>query len=119
MIFASGCSARRALADLVAVHSRQVAVEHDDVVGEHARLVERVVSRLGHVHRDALTPQAAGDGVGDARLVLGDQYPHGQSRPAFLSSSWFRAVSGLLSRLDTPSPSLRHHVPDDQGADCR
>ena len=78
--FVCGCSATSVAADVVAVDRRQVAVEHDDVVGEDARLVERGAAVAGDVDRHALAPQAARDGGGDARFVLGDQHTHG-ARP--------------------------------------
>ena len=75
----SGCSAVERAAHVVAVHLGQVAVEDDDVVGVDARLVERLGAVGGDVDGHALAAQAARDGVRDARLVLGDQHPHGSS----------------------------------------
>ena len=63
-------------ADVVAVHLGQVAVEHDDVVGVDARLVERGGAVGGDVDGHALAAQPARDGGGDAGLVLGDQDAH-------------------------------------------
>ena len=63
-------------AHVVAVQRREVPVEHDDVVGMHARVEERLRPVERDVDRRALAAQAAGDRVGDARLVLGDQDPH-------------------------------------------
>jgi hypothetical protein len=66
-------------ADLVAVHTRQVAIENHDVIGEDPCFVERFVALLGDVDGDALASQAAGHRIGDSLLVLGHQNPHGSS----------------------------------------
>jgi hypothetical protein len=66
-------------AHLVAVQLRQVAIEHDDVVLVHARLVQRLGAVVGDIHRHGLAAQAAGDRVGEAGFVFGDQYTHGTS----------------------------------------
>ena len=47
-------------AHVVAVHLGQVAVEHDDVVGVDARLVERGLAVVGDVDGHALAAQARG-----------------------------------------------------------
>ena len=58
------------------MHLGQVAVEHHDVVGEDARLVERGGAVGRDVDGHALAAQAARDRVGDPAFVLGDQYAH-------------------------------------------
>jgi hypothetical protein len=71
--------------DVVAVHHRQVAVEHHHVVGVQARLVERAGAVVGNVDRHALAPQPARDRIGDPSLVFGHQHAHpvqGSERPA-------------------------------------
>ena len=75
--FVSGLLGRERAADVVAVQLGQVAVEHDDVVGHDARLVERRRAVAGDVDRHALAAQPARDGAGDPGLVLGDQHAHG------------------------------------------
>ena len=67
-------------ADHVAVDLGQVAVEHDDVVGIDARLVERGGAVGGDVDGHSLAPEAARDRGGDAGLVLGDQDSHVRQR---------------------------------------
>ena len=63
-------------AHVVAVQSRQVAVEHEHVVAHHARLDQRVGAVGGQVDRHPLAAQAARDRLGQPLLVLGDQYAH-------------------------------------------
>jgi hypothetical protein len=63
-------------ADVVAVDLGQVAVEHDDVVVGDPRLEQRLGAVGRDVDRDPFAAQAAGDGVRDAALVLGNQYAH-------------------------------------------
>ena len=58
------------------MHLGQVAVEHDDVVGVDARLVERGGAVGGDVDRHALTAQPARDRGGDSGFVFGDQDAH-------------------------------------------
>ena len=64
-------------ADQIAVHARQVTVEHDDVVG-----VQRdVCDRVGAVERDvdghALGAQSFGQRPSETLVVFDDQHPHG------------------------------------------
>jgi hypothetical protein len=73
---AVGLLAAQRAADLVAMDDRQVAVEHHDVVRVQARLVERLLAVVGHVHRHALAPQAASHRIGDPTLVLGYKNTH-------------------------------------------
>ena len=63
--------------DVVAVQLGQVAVQHDHVVGVHPRFEERVGAVAGDVHGQTLAAQPAGDGVGYAPFVLGDEHAHG------------------------------------------
>jgi hypothetical protein len=58
----------------------QVAVEHDDVVGVDACLVERGGAVGGDVDGHPLAPQTARDGGGDAGFVFGDQDAHERER---------------------------------------
>jgi hypothetical protein len=67
---------RQQAADLVAVQLGQVAVEHDHVVVDHARLHERARAVVGDVDGHALAPQPAGDRPREALLVLRNQDPH-------------------------------------------
>ena len=60
----------------VAVQARQQDVEHDRRVGALAGPPQAVRSAVGDVDLEALGAQAAGDGVGEAHLVLDDQQPH-------------------------------------------
>ena len=78
----SGCSALSVAADVVAVDLGQVAVEHHDVVGMHARVEQRRAPRRARRRRR----RRGGAGPSRSRrrrgLVLGEQDAH-QS-----SSSW-------------------------------
>ena len=70
---------------LVAVRLRKVPVEDYDVIVECARLGERASPVERHVHGCALAAQPAGDGLGDPRLVLGNQHAHEpKSRPVLM-----------------------------------
>src|SRR5918999_351758 len=84
-------------AHLVAVHDREVAVEHHDVVAVQARLVESGGAVVGDVDGHALAAQPARDGVRDPAFVLGDEHPHlresnGGSRPRTPADAWPLAV---------------------------
>lgn len=74
-------------AHLVAVHLRQVAVEHDDVVAVHGDPLHGGVAVVadvdGHVH----VPQPRRDGVGQQFLILGDQDSHGFLPRSLLSTA--------------------------------
>jgi hypothetical protein len=63
-------------ADLVAVELGQVAVEHHDVIGEHAGLHQGRCAVVGDVDGHALAAQSTGDGTGQPALVFGDQDSH-------------------------------------------
>ena len=68
-------------ADIVPVHRRQVAVEHDDVVRPEPGLVQPGRAVADHVHGDALVTQAGGDGLRHHLVVLHDQHPHASIMP--------------------------------------
>ena len=72
----SRSSPEKPAADLVAVELGQVAVEHDDVIGDDAGLDQRGRAVVGDVDGHALAAQAAGNGAGQAALVFGDQDSH-------------------------------------------
>jgi hypothetical protein len=63
-------------ADLVAVHHRQVPVEHDHVVGGEAGLGQGGRAVVGDVHRQAGVAQSLGDLPGQRDVVFGHQHPH-------------------------------------------
>jgi hypothetical protein len=63
-------------AHVVAVHARQVAVEHEHVVAHDARLGQRRLPVARQVDRHPLPAQPARDRVGQPQLVFGDQHPH-------------------------------------------
>jgi hypothetical protein len=71
-------------ADVVAVHHRQVPVEHDHVVLVHAEAFERGVPVIDDVDGERLAPQPLGHGVREEPLVLHDQDAHAAilARPA-------------------------------------
>ena len=69
-------------ADVVAVDARQVAIEHEHVVAHDPGLGQRLLPVGGEVDGDPVAPQAAGDRVGQAQLVLGDQHTHPLSMTA-------------------------------------
>ena len=63
-------------AHVVTVHARQIAVEHEHVVADHARLDQRLLAVGSQIHGHPLAPQATGDRVRKSKLVLGDQHTH-------------------------------------------
>jgi hypothetical protein len=63
-------------ADGVAVHPRQVTVEHQHVVVVQVELEGGVHAVIGDVDGHALIAQAFGDIVGQPLDILGDQDPH-------------------------------------------
>ncbi len=63
-------------AHVVTVHDRQVAVEHDDLVGVDCGLLERGGPVMSQVDGHSLAPQAPGDGVGQIGLIFHHQHPH-------------------------------------------
>lgn len=69
-----GLLAAHGAAYVVAVHAWEVAVEHQHVVSDHARLEERLLAVRREVDRHPLLPQAARDRVPESQLVLGDQH---------------------------------------------
>ncbi len=70
---ALGC---QPLADLVAVKTRKIAVEHDHVVLVHARVDKPRLTVAGDVDRHALTAKPRGDGLGELSVILHNQYAH-------------------------------------------
>ena len=62
--------------DLVAVRARDVAVEHDHVVGVDRELLQRGVAVAGDVGGDRLETQPIADRLGEVELVLDDQHAH-------------------------------------------
>ena len=63
-------------ADRVAVHARQVAVEHDHVVAVDEALLQRGRPVIGEVGRDPAVAQPLGDVVGELDVILDHQYAH-------------------------------------------
>ena len=64
-------------ADLVAVDVGQVAVEHDDVVVDDGRALERLVAVEGDVDGESVAAKAARERLGEPGLVFGDEDAHG------------------------------------------
>src|SRR6185437_6678644 len=71
-IFATGYD----LAELIAVHTGEVAVEDDDVVGVEVDFRHRLAAVVCDVDRDSLVTQPFGDPIGVAGYVFDDQHPH-------------------------------------------
>ena len=69
-------------ADVVAVHVREVTVEHHDVIGGGERLAQGGLAVAREVDRHALAAQPARDRVAHPGLVLGDQHAHALYRGA-------------------------------------
>src|SRR6266540_2120364 len=63
-------------ADLVAVGSGQVPVQHHDVVAGDGQIVEGVVAVEDHVDGHALAAQSGPDGAGQDLEVFNDQHSH-------------------------------------------
>ena len=61
-----------------------VLLYDEGVVRPLSRLVQGIDAVVDDIHREAGALEPAGDGVGEQRLVLDDQHPHGLA-PAFLS----------------------------------
>jgi hypothetical protein len=64
------------VADVVAVDLGQVAVQDEDVVADHARLLERHGAVARDVHGHALAAQAAGHRLGELGVVFGEEHAH-------------------------------------------
>jgi hypothetical protein len=69
-------SARQDAGDLVAVGSRDVAVEYHDVVVVEVEQFQGGVAIACKVCGDGLEPKAVADGLRQKELVFDDQYPH-------------------------------------------
>ena len=89
-------------AELIAVHARQVAIEHDHVV-----LVDRGARETGRavesdVHGHARLAQAERDRLGHLLVVLDHKHPHGRSA--------FHGRTSLQTRrvLQATSPRFQH-----------
>ena len=63
-------------ADPVAVHGRQVTVEHDHVVIGARRALQGCRAVIDHVHGQARVAQTFADPVGQRNVILHDQHPH-------------------------------------------
>jgi hypothetical protein len=69
------------------VHDRQVAVEHDHVIGRLRGGVQRRRAVVHGVHGHPGLTQPLSDPVGKRRMVLDHQHPHGhQYAPADMTS---------------------------------
>ena len=79
-------------ADLVAVYSGQVAVQHHDVVPGERQMVERVVAVEDHVDRHALPAEPGPDGAGQDLEVFNDQHSH---EPTMPGRRWRHGVSAV------------------------
>ena len=76
MIAVSGTLGAHDPAYVVAVHLGKIAVQHEHVIANDARLHERVGAVSGQVDGHALTPESAGDRVRQPALIFDDQYAH-------------------------------------------
>jgi hypothetical protein len=61
---------------LIAVHSREIPIEHQHVIAKHLGLEECRGAVGGDVDGHPLAPQAAGNRIGETTLVFGDQHAH-------------------------------------------
>jgi hypothetical protein len=68
--------AHQPAADLVAVHGRQIAVEHDDVVVGTGRALQSCRAVVDHVDGETGVAQTLADPVGQRDVVLHDQDSH-------------------------------------------
>jgi hypothetical protein len=73
------------LAHLVAVHDRQVTVQHHHVVVVDADAFQRRSAVVDHVHGVRVAAQPLGHRVGQQRLVLDHQDPHAPMVPQAVS----------------------------------
>ena len=68
--------AHQPAADPVAVHGRQVAVEHDHVVVGAGRALQGCRAVVDHVDGETGIAQALADPVGQRDVILHHQHPH-------------------------------------------
>lgn len=61
-------------ADLEAVEFGQPEVEHDEIDASPERPLECLWTVRTHFYGIALSSQRAGEGLGDGRVILGEQY---------------------------------------------
>src|SRR5262249_18102884 len=92
-------------ADLVAVHPRQVAIEHHYVVLDQLDLAPRAFALVGDVDGHRSTAKPPGYRVREPSLILDDQDPHLKSKYAHAR------VAELRPHLET----LRATPPDGSG----
>ena len=79
--------------DRVAVHVRQIAVEHDDVVVVEHRLLDPGGTVVGDVGPETAVAQTLADVVGQLNLVLHDEHPHGTILPQAASHGGHMVVT--------------------------
>jgi hypothetical protein len=58
------------------VHARQVAIQHQDVVADHACLDQRIGPVRSQIHSHPLTTEPARNRIGKPALILSDQHAH-------------------------------------------
>ena len=63
-------------ADVVPVDAREVTIEHEHVVANHARLDQRLLAVRRQIDGHPVAAQPAGDGLGQPELVFSDQDTH-------------------------------------------
>jgi len=68
--------AHQPAADPVAVHGRQVAVEHDHVVVGAGCALQGCRAVVDHVHGETRVAQALADPVGQRDVIFHNQHPH-------------------------------------------
>ena len=68
--------ARQQAADPVAVHGRQVAVEHDHVVVGARRALQGCCTVVDHIDGETGLVQTLADPVGQHNVILHDQHSH-------------------------------------------
>ncbi len=61
---------------VVAVEERQIAIEHDHVVGDDVRAEQRVLAVVGDVDGHALAAQNGRDRRCQSRMILDHEHPH-------------------------------------------
>ena len=69
-------------ADLVAVDVGQVAVQHDHVVVDDGRALERLIAVERDVDGESVAAKAARERLGEPGLVFGDEDAHGHGEPS-------------------------------------
>ena len=69
-------------AHVVAVHAREVTIEHHDVIAQEGDMGERVRSVVGDVDGHALSPEPLGHGIGESPVIFRNQNPHRSVLPA-------------------------------------